>query len=240
MKTIKKAICIAAVLTVMLALVACGDIGLSALLVRGEQVEAESDWVKAFDYKGVTNVTVVQTYSSVDDDDDDSEKGRCIYEFDGYKVHVLYEHTVRDGDDDPVTETEEAYWFLDTEDKYRYYMFDSDAGEWKSVSFNGDFPSAHDLISSLLSSYKSSRSSFEYSEYHKGYVKKSSDGEEDKDITIIKIKDGRVVVVQKSARDEDGKSSSYLWIHATDDTSVNIPSDIPDKPTDKKPSDDKE
>ena len=181
--------------------------------IKGEEVTAEQ-WVKAFDFSDVTNVTTTSVTSGKDDGVD--FKSTSLMEYDGDKMHYkrTYEYTDEDGEKQ---ENVYEYYMLKEDNKVYEYEYDEYEKQWNrdEIQYDGNwnigsFPFANDFAK------------FTYDKSKKGYVA-TYDYDGESVAVLIKIKDGKFVYAEQSGKEDGEPMTVTVTISKINSTSITLP-----------------
>lgn len=222
MKKFRTAIFAVLACVLMLSLVACG--GPDPAKIKGEQVDAEQ-WVKAFDFSDVTNVTV-RSYEYYENGDY-LEKNNILTKYTADKTS-----TRRDAEgkteNGPAKGTFERYTALEDGDRY-FYDYDEESKTWSRRKSEYDYSDRWTIdeeeMSILRETYMDGFEKYNYDAEAKGYVFTEIDNMGGTVTKLVKIVNGKVVYTEHSISNkaEGLEYLEYKFFYDFDKTSVTLP-----------------
>lgn len=191
--------------------------------IKGERVNAEQ-WVKAFDFSDVTNVTV-KAYDYYKNSYDQVTQKSTVDMYDGHKtgsdltVTSIYENGSRNERFRRVEAEEDG-------ERYRY-EYDEDNGTWSRYNTKGScivygVTVSEGYVDGFKESYAESYGEFSYDTKKKGYVR-HEEKEDGYSTTLIKISDGKLVYVEETGSGARYESIFTAYFYDFDKTSVTLP-----------------
>ena len=231
MKRIQKAALICATAALAVSFAACGnDKGMvtgdgapNPNTVRSEQVTAEG-WAAAFDFSGMTNASFKMTTTSKEGSATESKTE--IMKIDGSKVY-----TERTRTQSGVSKTYKYYYSYESGVNYEY-TYNESSRTW-SREEDGNTPYNYMNYIPNEITYLASPSAYAmltYDSKQSAYVYSTGSGNVDSSITVaaqrsvsVKIKNGKVAVIQTTQTDGTASETAVYQLYAVGSTTVTLP-----------------